>query len=165
MLHNAKTIQLEEDLICYKIFVKDKITGRLFTLFYRTKVNKNITERAIASARNYVENYTNNILRRYGKHSVEIGYSNFYESFCVYSGTFHSFAKEQDAVHYLKNIIPHLRSDFINEGETAVIYKCRIPKESTVVFEGKYDIDRNSLIKSYASSDLIIEEELTYSPR
>lgn len=160
-LYNAKVIKPEEDLICYKIFRRNQRNNRLTTFFNKFIVHENTPLRAFCADEDFIKEHRGHMVETFNGHPVETFDDPMRETYSTYSGVFHCFAEQKDALHFLKTIIPNFYQNCLGDkSNVPVVHKCVIPKESRVVFEGYYDIMPDLPSKSYASSHLIVKEEI-----
>lgn len=149
-LTNPKRIFPTEDIMCWKVFLHVQQQGtdpegiddtaKLKSVFFDYEYVPN--KRIIACPFMYSDS---DLLEENG-HLYTVDDDNNVES-----GVFHSFASIEDLIEEFR---PFLLSE-----ENAVIYKCVIPKDSQLVFEGEFGGGK----KCYGSSNIIIFDDEAYA--
>jgi len=141
-LYNAKRILPEGDIKCYKVLLRHKATGRLFSPYYRA------TEWRIGETISIDAD------------DAELIDDSFLNCNDVYGLAFHTLSKEDDAWGYRSEL---MMEPIVRKGtHELVIVECTIPHGSRYVYEG--DVPYYIHIgKGYGSQklrvDRIIEEE------
>lgn len=151
-LYGAKQITANDDLVCYKLVARNKETGELKSPFVCTNLTAN--ERLTATW------YSGkNIAWKFNGHEVDIS------SLCngiemVNGGCFHSFRFKDQAFDFLWNDVPLHYDHIKDDAYELVVYECIIPKDSKVIFSGLFPIRDDRGHFSFASSEIIIKEEV-----
>lgn len=140
-LLKSEVIKPNEDLVCYKV-VRVKANGELVSP-YRLTPYKLITR--MTAVFNHNVDYKEEV---FNGHSVQTLYE-LGRGLIVEGGVFHSFVTKEDAIKFVMW--------FGNPEVKIQVHECIIPKDSNVIFLGKF---RN--MASYASSEIIVTDKTIY---
>lgn len=144
-----------EDITVYKIFIETK-DGKTRSIFreYEFMLNERLSaecdydEYGWLARRAKKFRNTDIMVTLVSDESEEISK--------IYSGVFHSFRYLEDAVKILSTLVAEDAYGKMINGEVT-IRKCIIPKDSDVIFLGKYNQS-----ESYGSKNIIVTDEITH---
>lgn len=138
-LFNSEVIKPSEDLVCYKV-VRVEDNGELVAPYQLSPYKLNTRMTAVFEhSWEYEEKVFNG-------HSVQTYYK-LGLGLMVEGGLFHSFVNKEDVIDFVRR--------YGNPEVKLQIHECIIPKDSGIVFVGKF---RNRA--SYASSEIIVTDKI-----
>ena len=99
----VRSKKAKEDIICYKVLLKGKVTGRLYSPYFRSykwELNKEF----VAEKANYVTGGA-----------------------IIHDGYFHTLKNVETAI----DMAIHINTNLTNQDVTAFVYQCKIPTGSS----------------------------------